>query len=175
MTRDECKQIIMIIDAAYPNFKVNDLTGTINVWHALLEDYDYKSIQMGLKVYIATSGSAFGPSVSELIAASRKPLELAETDAVTAWQEVRKAIRDSYYHAEDHFEKFPEAVKKVVGSPSQLRSWGQMESEKVDTVIWNNFKKSYETTQSRNREINSLPVGIRGLIQQTSTQMIGGA
>ena len=67
------------------------------------------------------------------------------------------------------------AVKKVVGSPSQLRSWGQMESAKIDTVIWSNFKKSYETTQSRNREINSLPVGIRGLIQQTSTQMIGGA
>ena len=174
MTRDECKQIIMIIDASYPNFNVDDLTGTINAWYFMLQDYDYNTIIAGLKVFIATSGSAFAPSVSELIAYARKPQELQEPDATEAWVQVRKAIRRGIYYAEEDFEALSETAKKVVGSPSQIRSWAQMESRDIDSVVWSNFKKCYEVAQNRSRELKAIPANVMKLIENTGHAMIEG-
>lgn len=174
MTRDETKKLLMVIDACYPNFKSENITATINSWAVMLEEYDYRAIEAGLKVFVATSGSAFAPSVSELIAAARKPMELKEPDMAEDWTQVRKAIRDSYYHAEEHFDKLSDTAKKVVGTPSQLRSWGQMESREVDTVVWSNFKKCYESAQSRARELKAIPGSVMKVIEQTSVAMIEG-
>ena len=162
----------MIIDASYPNFNTQDLTSTINAWYLFLKDYDYKIIEAGLKVFIMTSGSAFAPSVSELIAASRKPQELLEADAATAWAQVRKAISRGIYHSVEDFEAFPEIVKKVVGSPSQINTWAQMESREIDTVVASNFRRSYETVQDRNREISAIPKDVLNIIQNAEQKMI---
>lgn len=167
MTRDECKKILIILDASYPNLKIEDMTSTIDSWFIFLQDYDYKTIEAGLKIFISTSGSSFAPSVSELIAYSRKPKELQETDAATAWVQVRNAIRRGIYYSHEDFEKFPDDVKKVVGSPSQIYTWAQMESKEIDTVIWSNFKKSYDTIQNRRREFSALPNEVKALIQKT--------
>ena len=173
MTREETKKVLMIVDASYPNFKVDNPTETLNAWHYLLQDYNAEEIVTGLKFYIATSGSAFAPSVSELIAASKKPKELQGEDAVTAWAQVRNAIRDSIYNAEEHYALLSDTAKKVVGSPSQLRSWGQMEGKEIDSVVASNFKRNYEVVQKREREISSLPQNIRDLIEQNSQNLIG--
>jgi len=169
MTRDECKKILMIIDATFPNFKVNNASETLDAWYFMLKDFDYTAIANGLRVFVATSGSAFAPSVSELIESAREPAMLNENDAVSAWNQVRKAIKDSYYHAEEHFAEFDETTKQVVGNPSQLRSWGQMESTEVDSVVWSNFKRSYEIVQTRNMKKqviqNSLGMNDQALLE----------
>ena len=52
MTRDETKEILMTIQATYPNFKPEDKTITINTWFTLLKDYDRKQIGVALRDFI---------------------------------------------------------------------------------------------------------------------------
>lgn len=165
MTRDETKKIIMIMDAAYPNFKIEDAVGMVNTWHFFLNDYGYKAIESALKMYIATSSSGFAPSVSELIGMTRKPAELTDMEEVTAWRMVRNAIRKSLYYSKEEFAKFPPEVQEVVGDPGQLREWAMLESSEIDTVIQSNFKKRFETMQNRRREVDAMPEEIKELIR----------
>ena len=172
MTREECKKLLMIIDASYPNFNAQDLTATINSWYLFLESYDYKEIELALKIFITTSGSAFAPSVSELIAAANKPRQLTEIDATTAWTQVRKAIKRGIYYAEEDFYSLPELSQKVIGYPEQIRSWAQMESREIDTVVASNFRRSYESLQRKKQELSAMPLDIQRLIQTAEQKMI---
>lgn len=167
MTRDECKKLLMIIDATYPSFKVENATETLNMWHSFLEDYSYEQIMQGLKIYVATSGSDFAPSISKLISMSRKPQELAQTDEGAIWREIRPCIRRGIYHAEEDFEKLSPMAKKVVGQPSQLREWAMLESEVIDSVIQSNMKNRIKDIQKRDLEISAMPIEIQTMIQNT--------
>lgn len=164
MTRDEVKKILIVIDSTFSTFKVDNLTQTIDVWHSFLSDIPYEVIDYALKAYIATSGSAFAPSIPQLIAMARKPKELSQTDEVTAWRLVRNAIRRGLYYFDEEYAKLPEDVQKVVGEPSQLRDWAMLESETIDSVIQSNFTKRYQTMQRRQTELDALPENVRGLI-----------
>ena len=63
MTREETKTIIRVLMAAYPNFKPESLTETVQIWHMMLEDVDYKLISLAVKSYIRTNNSGFAPSI----------------------------------------------------------------------------------------------------------------
>ena len=165
MTRDETKKILAVIAVTYPNFKAEDKTMVVNAWHMFLEDYDYKTVEAALKMYVTSSGSAFAPSVSELIAMVRKPRQLAAMEEVTAWRMVRSAIRRSLYYSHEEFDKFPKEVQEAVGDPGQLREWAMLESSEIDTVIQSNFKRRFESMQKRRTEIDAMPEEIKALIR----------
>lgn len=166
MTRDEVKKVLIVIENTFATFKVENKTQTIDVWYSFLRDIPYEVIDYALKAYIATSGSAFAPSIPQLIAMARKPQELSQTDEVTAWRLVRNAIRRGLYYYDEEFKKLPPDVQRVVGEPSQLRDWAMLESETIDSVIQSNFTKRYQTMQKRQTEIEALPESVRGLIGQ---------
>lgn len=176
MSMEECVELLMVIDACYPNFNVRpeDVDATSKAWFKFMKDYDYNTMETALKIFVNTSGSAFAPSVSELIAAAAKPRALMATDVATAWTQVRKAIRRGIYNSAEEFEKLPELAKQVVGSHEQLITWAQMQSSEIDTVVWSNFKRSYETLQKRQDEIAAMPAEIRNLIQSKQQMMIEG-
>ena len=171
MTREECKKILAAIMVTYPNFKVVNVEETLNLWELLLNEYDYKTIEAGLLIYIKSSGSAFAPSVSELIAMTRKPQELTMVSEVDVWREVRPAIRNSGYHAEEEFNKLSETAKKMVGDPQQLREWAMLPSEDIDTVVQSNFKSRFKTMQARQAEISAMPMEIRQMIESNVKQI----
>lgn len=189
MTREECKQLIMICEATYPNFRASNPAETLNAWEMVLGEYDYQTMLMALKMYIHTSGSAFAPSVSEMIAMTRKPQEMADQmkllnsnwDAELLWREVRPAIRNGLYNCEAEFDKLSEPAKKLVGDPQQLREWAMMESEKIDSYIMKSFKDGVEskrieeaTRNKRQREYNAMPMEIRQMIE-SNVKQIGGS
>lgn len=167
MTRDECKKLLMVINSTYPSFKVENATETLNMWHSFLEDYSYEQIMQGLKIYVATSGSDFAPSISKLISMSRKPNELTQTDEGAIWREIRPCIRRGIYHAEEDFENLSPMAKRVVGEPSQLREWAMLESEVIDSVIQSNMKNRIKDIQRRDLEISAMPIEIQTMIQNT--------
>ena len=166
MTRDEVKKVLIVIESTFATFKVENKTQTIDVWYSFLKEIPYEVIDYALKAYIATSGSAFAPSIPQLIAMARKPQELTKVDEVSAWRLVRNAIRRSLYYFDEEYAKLPEEVQKVVGEPSQLRDWAMLESETIDSVIQSNFTKRYQAMQKRQTEIEALPESVRGLIGQ---------
>ena len=68
MTRDETIQILMMVQAAYPNYKPSDKTVAINTWNLLLSEYSYSQVESGLRAYILSDTSGFAPSIGQLIA-----------------------------------------------------------------------------------------------------------
>lgn len=172
MNRDETKKILMVISATYPNFKIEDKTQAIDAWNIMLSDYSYNDIAVALKTYITTSGSAFAPSISELIAMTRKPAELTQMDEVTAWGQVRRAIKRGLYYSVEEFNKLDSEVQNAVGRPEQLREWAMLPSDEIETVIQSNFRRRFETMQKRAREMAAMPAEVLALIQSAQPKRI---
>ena len=171
MTRDEVKKVLIVIENTFSTFKVENKTQTIDVWFSFLQGIPYEVIDNALKVYIATSGSAFAPSIPQLIAMTRKPKELSQIDEVSAWRLVRNAIRRGLYYYDEEFTKLPAEVQIVVGEPSQLRDWAMLESEVIDSVIQSNFTKRFSQMQKRQNEIEAMPDKVKQLIQGSTMKL----
>lgn len=167
MTREECKQVIMVIQATYPNWNIKNKQETLDAWYLFLQDYEYNVIMMALKIYISSTNSDFAPSVSNLIAMARKPKELTQEDEVSLWREVRPLISRGIYHAEEDFETLSPMAKRLVGDAGQLREWAMLESDVIDSVIQSNFKSRVATMQKRDTEFNAMPIEVQAMVKKT--------
>lgn len=171
MTRDEVKQILAVIDSAYPNFKVDNVTETLNAWHFFLADYDYNTIAIALKSYVATSGSGFAPSVSELIGMASKAVDYKQHSEQDAWDMVYRAICRSAYNSKEEFDKLPALVQKAVGSPYQLKEWAT-DVNFNHSVESSNFKRQYRKLADQDKELAKMPIEMKAIIERTGVQLI---
>ena len=175
MTRDETIKILMVIQAAYPNYKPPDKTVAVNVWAEMLSDIPYEKVSAAVKFYIQTDTSGFAPSVGDVRERVRdifaKEDELNET---AAWSLVLKAIRRSTYYSEEEFAKLPATVQRAVASPKQLREWATLEDVdgKTLTVIQANFQRTFRVEQQRERERNKLSPDVLRLMRPLNNPQI---
>lgn len=165
MTRDETIQLLMVIQAAYPNYKPPDKTVAVNTWLMMLEEYDKQSVMMAIKVYIATDTSGFAPSIGQVIDKIKSITTPKSMSEIEAWSLVRKAISDSGYNATARFNELPPECQRAVGSPSQLRMWAQ-DTEFNENVVSSNFMRCYRTELAKQREIDRMPSEIRQIIDK---------
>ena len=148
---------------SYPNYKPNNISETVDVWHMMLSDYDYNLVAMALKAYILSDTNGFAPSIGQIvdkIQAISKPQELSEMEA---WDMVRIALRNSGYNAEEEFNKLPLIVQKAVSSPGQLRTWA-LDENYNEQVVSSNFMRCYRTVVARENEIAKMPAEVRALL-----------
>lgn len=170
MKRDETIQILMLVQAAYPNYKPHDKTVTVNLWNKMLSDYEYNQVCAAVEAYILT-GNGFPPSIGDIVDKLQMVFGEAEYSDVEAWELVWKAISNSGYHAEEEFEKLPEIAKKVVGSPGQLRQWALSEVRDDTISVWrSNFLKQYRTESQRKKERDKLSPNLKKLIYEKETE-----
>ena len=174
MTREETKKIIMVIVASYPNWKPMDLSLTVDAWHMMLSDYSYDEIAKSLKIFITTDRSGFAPNIGQLIANINVVDKLTGMNEMEAWELVSRALRDSTYHAEERFAALPELIQKCVGSPSQLRNWGQTDLRSIETVVQSNFLRTYREMKDRQNTINALPVGMKEEVYKRLQEQTAG-
>lgn len=175
MTRDETKKIIMVISAAYPNFKPQDLRMTVDTWHMMLNEYSCTQVSIAVKAYIASDTSGFAPSIGQVIELMKKIEEPEELNEMEAWGLVSRAIRNGYYGAEKEFEKLPPLVQKAVGAPGQLRNWSQTDIESIESVAQSNFMRNYRSVVKSSQETARMPESIRKLIELTGQKMLGAS
>lgn len=165
MTRNETKEVVMAIYNLFPNWKPSDLSFTVDTWNVFLSEYDKKEVQVALATYVKSNTSGFAPSVGQLIQLLPSVIKKEESllNEAEAWSLVRKAIRKSSYYAEEEYQKLPEAIKKAIGSPSNLRVLACNEdyNEEVES---SNFKRAYRTVLAREKEIQRMPKQIQDLI-----------
>lgn len=128
VTRDETINILMMIQAAYPSFKVPNKTIAVNTWHSLLSEYKYSQVGASLKRYIQTNKNGFAPSIGQIIDGISEIFSEDEENEMKAWMLVQKAIRNSTYHADEEFDKLPRIIQKAVSHPRQLQEWAMMEN-----------------------------------------------
>ena len=166
MTRDETINILMSVQAAYPNFRVPDKTIAVNTWHSLLEEYTYEQVNSAVKRYIQTNKSGFAPSIGQIIDQICVMYSNNDANEIAAWGVVLKALRNSTYHSEEEFNKLPLVIQKAVSSPGQLREWATMEN--LDgtglNVIQSNFMRTYRLEIEREKELRRTnPMALQGL------------
>lgn len=164
MEREEFKILVKAMKAVYAQPTFIPDQDAFNVWYVFMQDLDYERVHLAIQKYIATE--KFPPAISDIL---QKANEIAQPDVerlteLEAWDLVRKAISNSGYHAEDEFEKLPEACRIAVGSPANLREWARMEIKDVETVEQSHFIRNYRIAQKRVVEDAMLPAHMKALI-----------
>ena len=124
MTRDEAKHLVMMVSAAYPNWKPMDLRGTVDTWAVMLQEYEYQSCVVALKTYILTDTTGFAPSIGQLVEKLQQATKREDIGELEAWSMVSKALRNSTYHAEEEFAALPPVLQRTVGNPEQSEGVG---------------------------------------------------
>ena len=117
-----------------------------------------------VKALIESDEKGFTPHIGAVKAKLRLITGSDDLTEAEAWGIVAKAIRNSAYGAREEFEKFSPIIKRIVGSPSQLREWGMMDSETVHSVVASNFQRSYKAIAQRERELAKLPPDVKAII-----------
>lgn len=169
MIREEAKKIVMVILNAYPNWKPNNISFTVDTWAFMLSDYGYNQIAAALKAYITTDSSGFAPSIGQLIGMLDKIGYDEELSEMEAWALVSKALRNGNYGAETEFAKLPETVQKALGSPELLRAWAASDMKSIETVVQSNFMRTYrQILESRITE-RKTPEDVKKSIRQQDT------
>ena len=169
MNREETVKIIRIMVDSYPNYKPNDISETVDVWHMMLSDYDYNLVAMALKAYILSDTSGFAPSIGQLVDKIKSITSPQELNEMEAWSLVCDALQNSGYNYAEEYAKLPPLVQKAVGLPTQLQTWALTENLNKD-VVGSNFMRCYRIEAERQKEISKMPQNVREMLEKISNE-----
>lgn len=168
MTRDDVIKIMSVLRGAYPHFyrdiSKQEAYDTINLWTDMFSRDDASIVSAAVKSLIDGDDKGFPPTIGQVKAKMRLLVGSDELTEAEAWNLVSKAVKNGLYGAVEEFEKLPPAVKRIVGSPSQLRDWASMDSDTLHSVVASNFQRSYKVVATREKEIAALPDDVKKLI-----------
>lgn len=168
MTRDDVIKIMSVLRGAYPHFyrdiSKQEAYDTINLWTDMFSRDDASIVSAAVKSLIDGDDKGFPPTIGQVKAKMRLLVGSDELTEAEAWNLVSKAVKNGLYSAVEEFEKLPPAVKRIVGSPSQLRDWASMDSDTLHSVVASNFQRSYKVVATREKEIAALPDDVKKLI-----------
>lgn len=160
MTLAEVGKLLAFITAVYPNIDIKH--GTVEAWHELLGDLDYRLAIAATKKALAESEIPALPAVGKIRSTA---LELQNGPGITApeaWGLVLGIVRRHGYYGE------AEALQALPPDLSRIVSWmGWAEicySEKVD-VVRAQFMRMYEVQEKRTRELAGLPPAVKMFVK----------
>lgn len=172
MTKEETKVIIQYIIAAFPNFKPADLKFTLEMWSAMLVDYEMKEVELALKMYITSNTSGFAPSIGSIVKNINLMKKKPYMSEMEAWSKVRKALENSLYHSEIEFKKLSPEIQRVVANSENLKEWALMDAEKVETVVQSNFMRSYKAVVMSEENKQSFPREVQMIMENNSDGLL---
>ena len=173
MTIEETRKFLMMVNAFFPSWKVENPAETAAAWHWALQDFPIDAVNGALQIYINTNNSGFAPSVSQIIGCLHKPNEVEQLSEGEAWNLVKRAIQDSGYHAEERFAELPPIIRRCVGSPNMLHQWSQTESSEVNTVVMSNFQRTYRAVLSKQEYNDRVPIEVSNLVKAVADKLSG--
>lgn len=172
MTEAECRRLMADMAAIWKNYKPLDVQTETRVWMRYLGEYTYPEVNAALDAYVVTDTKGFPPSPGQLLDRLHSTRNSGELTASEAWALVSRAIKRSGYYSREEFEKLPQAVRKAVGSPDQLRDWALDESY-VEGVAKGQFSRAYESELAREHEYQKMPENVKALIRKAEAGRIG--
>lgn len=168
----ETAQILKICDTEWPQsfarMSAEDGKTRLQLWATMFADDDARLVGAALKTIIAAGNREFAPGVGQIKEQMRKLVSNGEKTEAEAWARILKAIRNSGYDSKRQFERLPPILQKIVGSPSQLREWGMMDSETLHSVVASNVQRAYRTMQQRENEAKKIPSDVAKCIAEFS-------
>lgn len=165
MTRQETGIVMDILQTAYPRFYAGagapDRLRTLDLWAEMFADDDVALVAAAVKALIASDEKGFPPHIGAVKNAMHSLADRDGPDEAGAWDLVRRAVSDGIYGAEEGFRRLPEEIRRIVGSPSQLREWAVMDSGTLHSVVASNFQRAYRARRERARLESLLPADVR--------------
>ena len=175
MNQKETIAVLAVLKTAYPQFyrglSPQELQETVTLWSEMFAAEDFQVVKAAVKAHIATDAKGYPPHIGAIKAAIRKITQPDEMSEMEAWGYVASALRNSGYNSVAEFDKLPPVVRRIVGSPSQLREWAMMDSDTVQSVVQSNFMRSYRVRAQHEREYLALPESVRELMGQLTGSM----
>lgn len=168
MEKKEIVKIMGTLKAAYPNsfrkMSEDDYKAMIELWDRQFKDYDYKIVMMAIDSIISSDTREFYPPIATIKEMIYKLTHQDEMTEQEAWLLVKRALRNSGYHAREEFDKLPEVIQRLVGSPQQLYDWSMMNTDQVDTVVASNFMRSYKVRAKHEKELIAIPPSVKNAL-----------
>ena len=172
MTREETLMIMSVLKAAYPAYykdmRRSDAESVVALWSAMFAREDYALVNAAVQALIETDVKGYPPHIGAVKQKIQMLTRPADRTAVEAWALVESAAKNSTYDSEKEFEKLPPVIRRLVGSPSQLKEWAMMDADTFKAVIGSNFQRSYKEAVEREAEIDRLPEQLRTVVQKLS-------
>lgn len=173
MNKMETARVLSVLRAAYPNFYKGmarvELEQILDLWTDMFRDDDPQIVGGAVKAFIATDSKGFPPvigAIKDKVRQISQPPMMTEQEA---WALVLKAIRESGYRAKEEFDALPAILRSLVGSPQQLRDWGMMDEDIVQSVIASNFQRSYRARAKYQRDFDALPEDVKKIAVGTGS------
>ena len=168
MNREETIQVLTILKTAYPAFykdmSKREAEGAIRLWMDMFAADDVGSVGGAVKLHIATDTKGYPPHIGAVKDALRRITEPESMTEAEAWGLVNKALKRGLYNSREEFERLPDNLQRLVGSPNQLRDWAMMDADTVQSVVASNFQRSYRVRLESERELALMPPDVRALV-----------
>ena len=178
MTRQETGIIMNILTTAYPRFysgqDAPDPRKTMSLWAEMFADDQVELVAAAVKALIVTDAKGFPPyigAVKEKLRQISQPVQMLPAEA---WAIVWRAIKRSGYNSREEFDKLPGTLKRLVGSPEQLKAWSQMDADTVQSVIGSNFQRSYQARAKQEADFQALPEDVKQIALAVSDRLALG-
>lgn len=175
MTREQMLDLLVVMQAAYPNFykgmNKTQADAVLDLWATMFVDESFEVVAMAVKAHIANDVKGFPPHIGAIKAAIIKLKQPDEVTEQEAWFLVRRAIGNGIYGSKKEFDALPPILQRLVGSPDQLKEWAMMDEEVVASVVASNFQRSYKARAAHERELLALPSDVRQTMERLSAGM----
>ena len=172
MTRNQTIQVLKILKKAYPNFykgfSKEDSKDAIDLWTTMFEDEDVFTVANAVKAHIAMDEKGFPPVIGQI---KSKIQSLSRKSIVTefeAWEKVKNAVRNSLYNSSEEYDKLPENIQRLIGSPLTLREWAMLDISEFNTVVQSNFMRSYRAKAEHEKEYLAMPKSVKEFVKEIS-------
>lgn len=175
MTREDVIKIMSVLRGAYPQFyrdiSKQEALDTINLWSDMFLDDPAELVAAAVKALIATDAKGFPPHIGAVKEKLRQISQPAQMSPAEAWGMVWRAVQRSGYNSREEFDRLPETLRRLVGSPEQLRAWSQMDADTVQSVIGSNFQRSYTARRKADADYNALPADVKQMLAGVTERM----
>ena len=168
LEREQLKILVKAMKAVYTKTDFIPDQDAFDVWYAMLKDLDYKILTNAIQSLMMTS--PFPPTIADVRNAATKFMpDMKETEMpeLEAWGRVKKAIRNATYNAQEEYDRLPVLLQRTVGSPANLTTWAQMDSETLNSVEQSHFLRAYRTIVEREKELRRMSPVMQKLIAET--------
>lgn len=174
MTEKEALKVLASIEAAFPTGRQAQdpriMAANAAVWADMLQEYSYDTVMAAVRTFISSSGSAFPPTIAQIIQTIRELQSYrikAAIDSNEAWTMVLKAMNNAPDRIGAAYDELPDSVKKALGADrskgiDNLIRWGYRSDNKtLESVIGTRFRKRYEQQEAAREQWAKIPAQIR--------------
>ena len=174
MDRETIIKVMSIMKIAYPRFYANitktEAEQSIMLWQDAFKYDDPNLLVLAVKELITTL--QYPPTVADVKNMMRKITAVDEKNENDYWNELDKAVRNCLYNTQEVFDKLSDPIKRVIGSPAQLRELALSDADTFATVTKGQFLKQIKIVIEREKDVKSMSPDVKAFIASYNANML---